>query len=662
MTTQTTAWNSLLSRVQRRDAKAYWVLIWGILSSVLLILMLGIIALFVDLCASKGQISLSADEQMQWLETLQQPITSSTRYEANDYGVQQLTFEDTGLLSSITRLKQPVLKTLLTQIYNSVPSVRFNAGLMTWLLGSGLFVGLLRLICYRMATRMSEQSARQIADLQRRQIHRHALRLGPGELDDHAAGHVVHLFKESVEQVSQAVQRTFTAWGISIAQVIVLVSVMLFVDWRVTLQCLPIVALFYYVIIIPRALEDVSQTQLNDQSLNRQMGLLGEDFEKARIIRGYAIEQYSDSRFAERLTRFEDMQRNFIAQAQNREWFIGLLIAICLGLVGFLMGMKVLLSPETPGSLSLSGAILIGLCIWQLHVPTSSILTLKTLRHSGELAAEQIARFLQTKPEVAQAVGAKFIEPLSRFIQLESVSYQSPLQQGRPLLDQIELRIPAKQVTSIVGMKPIEAKALAYLLPRFIEPQTGRVLYDGEDIAWSTLESLRAETLYVGGDAPLFTGTVLENLMLGDEKLTLNKVTEAAKMVHAHQFIQKLPQGYESQLGQHGEELDAGQVFRLCLARAALRNPAVLIVEEPEAEFDEDTKAILEDTYNRLFQNRTVILLPYRLSSLKGSDQIALLSHGKVEAMGSHADMLANVPLYRHWEYTRFNVYRHDED
>ena len=88
----------------------------------------------------------------------------------------------------------------------------------------------------------------------------------------------------------------------------------------------------------------------------------------------------------------------------------------------------------------------------------------------------------------------------------------------------------------------------------------------------------------------------------------------------------------------------------------------MLIVEEPEAEFDEDTKAILEDTYNRLFQNRTVILLPYRLSSLKGSDQIALLSHGKVEAMGSHADMLANVPLYRHWEDTRFNVYRHDED
>lgn len=175
---------------------------------------------------------------------------------------------------------------------------------------------------------------------------------------------------------------------------------------------------------------------------------------------------------------------------------------------------------------------------------------------------------------------------------------------------------------------------LASLLPRFIEPQQGRVLYDGEDIAWATLESLRAETLYVtGADSPLY-GTVFDNLRAGNPEISLQQATDAAKMAHAHNFIVRLSNGYETVLGGATEDLDAGQAFRLSLARAILRNPAVLIVEEPRQPLDEDAKAWLSDTYERLLPGRTVIFLPSRLSTLKRVDEVIVIEHGQIAAVG----------------------------
>jgi ABC-type multidrug transport system fused ATPase/permease subunit len=188
------------------------------------------------------------------------------------------------------------------------------------------------------------------------------------------------------------------------------------------------------------------------------------------------------------------------------------------------------------------------------------------------------------------------------------------------------------------------------------------VLIDDEDIAWVTLESLRAEALYVGGNDPFFTGTVRENISGGETQHTLNEVTEAAKVTHAHNFILKLSQGYETVIGEHGEQLDVGQSFRLSLARALLRNPALMIVEEPAQNLDEDTKSLLDDAYQRIVQNRTILYLPARMTTLRRADQIVFIHQGRVETVGTHAQLVASSQLYRHWEYMRFNEFRHEVD
>jgi len=272
-------------------------------------------------------------------------------------------------------------------------------------------------------------------------------------------------------------------------------------------------------------------------------------------------------------------------------------------------------------------------------------------------AALAIQNWLDIRPPVEQVVGAKFLNPLSRLLEFQGVAYSTP--HHRKLLDGLSFKIPAGKTVGLLSSDPLETTAVAYMLPRFIEPQEGRILFDGEEIAWVTLESLRAETVLVTGKEPFLTGSIRDNICGGGSH-SLPDVTDAAKIAHAHNFIVKLPQGYESVIGEHGEQFDVGQAYRIGLARAILRKPALLIIQEPTELFDDDTKAMLDDAYKRICQNRTVIFLPNRLHTIRRCDHIVFLHKGKVVAAGTHAHLVQSSALYRHWEYVRFSEFRHE--
>jgi len=323
-------------------------------------------------------------------------------------------------------------------------------------------------------------------------------------------------------------------------------------------------------------------------------------------------------------------------------------VVLCAALITFFIAAHVL-SETDP--VPLSAGVLLVLALLRGVRSVELIYDAAAARQEINVQGDRIFRYLAEIPEVGQAVGAKFLQPVSKSIILESVSYRA---RGAELLKNCDLRITARTSTALISLDPVVRRAVAYLLPRFIEPQAGRVLFDSEDTAWATLESLRAETVYVGGADPFFTGTVAENLTCGDSRFSLQEATEAAKLVHAHSFIQRLPQGYETVIGEHGERLDAGQAFRLGLARAILRKPAVMIIEEPSEPLDEDSKALLDDAYNRITRDRTIVFLPTRLSTVRRCDQVALIHDGKVAAIGSQEALVKQSELYRHWEYVNF--------
>lgn len=224
-------------------------------------------------------------------------------------------------------------------------------------------------------------------------------------------------------------------------------------------------------------------------------------------------------------------------------------------------------------------------------------------------------QFLDRKGNQIQFPDAEFLQPMSQSIEFMDVSLHEPGDEEHAL-DEINLTVTAGEKIGVVGPDHAAKEALLYLIPRFFEPTEGEIRIDGRNLKWVTPESLRAQIGLVTLSNLVFNDTVLNNIGCGDPSINLPRIFEAAKLAHAHQFIQKLPYGYETAIGDIGHSLRIGEQFRIALARAIVRDPAIYIIEEPDIALDDDTKAMLDDSFNRVLEGKTVFMLPHRISTL----------------------------------------------
>jgi ATP-binding cassette subfamily B protein len=270
-------------------------------------------------------------------------------------------------------------------------------------------------------------------------------------------------------------------------------------------------------------------------------------------------------------------------------------------------------------------------------------------------AAATIFELLDRETDVKQVVGAEFLPPLSTKLELSNVTVTAPGAEGT-LLSDISLQVSAGENVALVGEDRARL-AVAFLLPRLIDPDVGEVRIDGKPLHWVTLESVRHQVALVLQDDLVFNETVANNIGCGEEAYTLPQIIEAAKAAHAHNFIMKLPSGYDTLIGELGEPLTVSQKFRIALARAILRDPTVVVVEEPADGLAEEDKAWLDDTMARFLRGRTAILLPRRLSTIRKADRVILLHQGKVIDEGTDQDLIARSPRYKHWQYMQFHTF-----
>ncbi len=249
---------------------------------------------------------------------------------------------------------------------------------------------------------------------------------------------------------------------------------------------------------------------------------------------------------------------------------------------------------------------------------------------------------------VYQLPDARFMPPLEHELRFRDVKVERG---GQVLLDSVSFVVPKDARVAVLSTDPLSARALAYLVPRLYDPDEGVVLIDGRNIRTATLESLRAHVGLAVADAYVSFDTVRGNIADGDKTVPFTRIVAAAKMAHAHQFIQRLKDGYDTVIGPHGVQLTTGEQFRIALARLILKDPAIAIIEEPDTVLDEDTRQLVEDTLNRFCPNRAVIFLARRVSTLKSADQVVLLHNGVVEDIGTHAELTQRSELYRHLQY-----------
>ncbi|KIL40085.1 multidrug ABC transporter ATP-binding protein [Gordoniibacillus kamchatkensis] len=259
-------------------------------------------------------------------------------------------------------------------------------------------------------------------------------------------------------------------------------------------------------------------------------------------------------------------------------------------------------------------------------------------------SAERIFEFIDEQPSVKEKKEAKQLPPIQGAVSFEDIVFE--YEPGRPALRGINLDVLPGQSIALVGHTGSGKSTIINLLCRFYDPSRGRVLIDGHDIRDVTLQSLRSQVGIVLQDTFIFSGTIRDNIRFGKLDATDEEVEAAAKAVHAHDFIMKLPNGYETEVQERGSVLSMGQRQLLSFARALLADPRVLILDEATASIDTETELRIQEALKTLLQGRTSFIIAHRLSTIRHADNIIVLDHGSIMETGNHDELMAKQGVY----------------
>jgi ATP-binding cassette subfamily B protein len=565
---------------------------------------------------------------------------------------------DRGLLSAVVRAGDGVHGRSLSWL------ARWNPWMWQWnsphrpnysnylagLLGVAAVLAALRWLAMYVSNYAAALAVIEASNRLRRAVYHHTYRLGRLAFRALGPSEAVGIFTRQLETLHNGLYAGLTVMVREPIKFALLLAFALVVNFWLALAFL-LFALLVWIVGGQIAVYFRQQERVATRQAADQIALLQESLMIMRLVKCFLMELFNQARVERQLSQYATAQlRRYRGEALYRPLliFLGTLAAVVLLYVAGLIVLS--------GRLGVASGIALATALVSLYLPFISWLGQRRLLRKAREAAAVVFKFLDRPGEVGQAVGAEFLPPLAQQLEFDNVTFHEP-GTGRKLLQAVNLTIKAGQRIGLVGPDEMQKHALVYLIPRFLDPAGVEIRIDGHNIRWVTIDSLRAQTAMVMQHNLVFNDTVVNNIGCGDPSFDLPKVIEAAKIAHAHHFIQKLPRGYETSIGEMGHTLSVSEQFRGALARAILRDPALVVIEEPLAPLDEDTKSLVDDTLARFLPGRTVLFLPHRISTIRDCDQVFLLHKGRVEAAGEHRELLAHNDLYKHLHYLEFNEF-----
>jgi len=357
------------------------------------------------------------------------------------------------------------------------------------------------------------------------------------------------------------------------------------------------------------------------------------------VVQAFAQEE----RESQRLQQYADAA----IQAQQRSTLIGSINSLSSGLVTTL-GTGIILwfgaRHVLEGTLMIGGLLGFLFYLNTLQTQMKTFANIHTTLQGINASVDRVIEILDGVPEVAEKPAAPALPPIRGLVQFDRVVFG--YEPGRPVLRGVSLEVKPGQTLAVVGTTGAGKTTLVNLIPRFIDPWEGRVLVDGHNVRDVRIKSLRDQVAFVLQDPLLFPLSVADNIAYGRPEAKRSEIEAAAHAANAHLFIERLPQGYDTIIGERGATLSGGERQRLSIARAILKNAPILILDEPTSALDAETERLIMEALERLLKGRTTFIIAHRLSTVRRADRIAVLQNGQIMEIGTHEELLAHGNVY----------------
>jgi subfamily B ATP-binding cassette protein MsbA len=452
-----------------------------------------------------------------------------------------------------------------------------------------------------------------------------------GELMSRLTNDVNRLTRVSSQAPALAVRQVFTF--------VVLLGVIFSREWRLAAIAVLVFPLIGFLLMkMGKKLQAINKR--GQEKIAELNVVIQETFTGTKIVKAFGREAHERDRFKRVNRLLYDLSMRDVKVDELTSPLMEFIGALGIGVALWYGGYRVIQGETTPGTFF---SFLTGLLM--LYGPVRKLTNVSNQIQQTIPAAERVFELLDLQQTVVDRPQACPLNALREAIAFEQVSFQYDDGAG-PVLRDISLVVKKGEMVAFVGMSGAGKSTLADLIPRFHDVTSGRISIDGVDIREYTLASLRAQIGIVTQETILFNETIAHNIGYGKPGASANEIRQAAHLAYAHEFIQELPQGYDTIIGERGVKLSGGQRQRIAIARALLKNPPMLILDEATSELDAESEFMLQKALGNLIEGRTVFVIAHRLSTVMKADRIVVVDGGQIAEMGTHEQLMARQGIY----------------
>ncbi|WP_438312675.1 ABC transporter ATP-binding protein [Sporosarcina sp. FA9] len=473
----------------------------------------------------------------------------------------------------------------------------------------------------------------------RKELYSHLQKLSLSYYSNTRAGEVISRVINDVEQTKNFVMIGLMNVWLDLATILIAIAIMLTLDVKLTLVTL--LAFPFYAFSVKHFFGKLRElTSRRSQALANVQSYLHERIAGVSVIKSFSLEEIEQE-------RFDKTNDNFLTKAiDHTKWN-----AKAFAVVNTITDVAPLLVIAYAGYQVINGPLSVGTMVAfiafidRLYGPLRRLVNSSTTLTQSFASMDRVFELMEEKYDITDKENAVLLPPMEGEVEFDNVSF-SYEEDGETILKKINFKVNAGDTVAFVGMSGGGKSTIVSLIPRFFDVTSGEIRIDGHNLADVKIKSLREQIGIVMQDSILFSDSVKSNILMGKPDATEEEIILAAKAANAHDFIEELPHGYETRVGERGVKLSGGQKQRIAIARVFLKNPPLLILDEATSALDLESESLIQDSLERLASDRTTLIVAHRLSTITHANTIFVIDTGEVKESGTHEELMEKQGIY----------------